>query len=69
MNAGYHTDQSGLFIDNVIVTQVATTGASCKDGGWATNNYIDGSGNAVTFKNQGQCVSYFATSGAVPIGN
>ncbi len=59
----------GPVIDNVIVTQVATTGASCKDGGWATNLYKDGSGNTLTFKNQGQCVSYFATSGAVPIGS
>ena len=59
----------GPVIDNVTVTQVATTGASCKDGGWATNLYMDSSGNTLTFKNQGQCVSYFATSGAVPIGN
>jgi choice-of-anchor C domain-containing protein len=62
--AGY-----GPVIDNVSVTQVATTGASCKNGGWATNLYKDATGNTLTFKNQGQCVSYFATSGAVPIGN
>ena len=59
----------GPVVDNVTVTQVATTGASCKDGGWATNLYKDGSGNTLTFKNQGQCVSHFATSGAVPIGS
>ncbi len=59
----------GPVVDNVIVTQVATTGASCKDGGWATNLYWDANQAPITFKNQGQCVSYFATSGAVPIGN
>ena len=59
----------GPVIDNVQVTQVATTGASCKNGGWATNLYMDSSGNVLTFKNQGQCVSFYATSGAVPIGN
>ena len=60
---------AGPALDNVSVTQVATTGASCKDGGWETNLYMDSSGNTLTFKNQGQCVSYFATSGATPIGN
>jgi choice-of-anchor C domain-containing protein len=59
----------GPALDNVTVTPVSAIGASCKDGGWATNTYVDGSGNTLTFKNQGQCVSYFATSGAVPIGN
>ena len=67
--ASQTTGAWGPVIDNVTVTQVATTGASCKDGGWATNLYMGASGNALTFKNQGQCVSYFATSGAVPIGN
>jgi choice-of-anchor C domain-containing protein len=57
----------GPVLDNVSVTRVATTGASCKDGGWAT--MVDINGNPLTFKNQGACVSHFATSGAVPIGS
>jgi choice-of-anchor C domain-containing protein len=59
----------GPVLDNVSVTAAATTGASCKDGGWATNTYVDADGAVLTFKNQGQCVSYFATRGAVPIGS
>ena len=56
----------GPALDNVTVTQEATaTGAMCKDGGWKA--MYDASGNL--FKNQGQCVSFYATSGAVPIGN
>ncbi|MGC8634920.1 MAG: choice-of-anchor C family protein [Candidatus Limnocylindrales bacterium] len=56
----------GPALDNVTVTQEATaTGAQCKAGGWKT--MYDANGNL--FTNQGQCVSYFATSGAVPIGN
>ena len=55
----------GPALDNVTVTQEATaTGAQCKDGGWKT--MYDGSG--APFKNQGACVSYYATSGATPIG-
>jgi choice-of-anchor C domain-containing protein len=63
------TGACGPALDNVGVTQVASTGASCKNGGWATNVYVDSNGNVLTFKNQGACVSHFATSGAVPIGS
>jgi choice-of-anchor C domain-containing protein len=59
----------GPVLDNVSVTPVASTGASCKNGGWGTNTYVDSTGNTLTFKNQGACVSHFATSGAVPIGS
>ena len=55
----------GPALDNVTMTATAATGAQCKHGGWKTMH--DGSGNL--FRNQGQCVSFYATSGAVPIGN
>lgn len=55
----------GPALDNVSITETAATGAMCKDGGWKT--MYDGSGNL--FRNQGACVSFYATSGAVPIGN
>ena len=55
----------GPALDAVSVTETAATGASCKDGGWKT--MYDSSGNL--FRNQGACVSFYATSGAVPIGN
>ena len=45
--------------------QAAATGAGCKDDGWRTMS--DASGNP--FKNQGACVSFYAKSGATPIGN
>ena len=63
------TSYAGPALDNVTVTAIATTGASCKNGGWETNHYLDANNNPITFTNQGQCVSHFATSGAVPIGN
>lgn len=54
----------GPAIDNVVVTETAATGtggtgAKCKDGGWRT--MVDSHGSR--FKNQGDCVSYFATGG------
>jgi choice-of-anchor C domain-containing protein len=55
----------GPALDNVAVTETAPptpptpTADDCKDGGWQT--ITDGSGNH--FKNQGDCVSYFATGG------
>ncbi len=57
----------GPALDNVTVTQEATaTGAQCKDGGWQSMVNPD---TLVAFKNQGACVSYYAVSGQVPIGN
>jgi choice-of-anchor C domain-containing protein len=52
----------GAAIDNVVVTETVPTKSDCKDGGWQT--MIDGAGNH--FKNQGDCVSYFATGGKNP---
>jgi choice-of-anchor C domain-containing protein len=49
----------GPAIDNVVVSETVPTKDECKDGGWET--MIDTSGNA--FKNQGDCVSFFATEG------
>jgi len=49
----------GPAIDNVAVTETVPTKSDCKQGGWQT--MIDGVGNH--FKNQGDCVSYFATGG------
>ena len=63
--ASTSTGACGAAIDNVTVTPTAASGAHCKKGGWATM-YDE---NGVLFKNQGDCVSYYATSGAVPIGN
>ena len=54
--------QYGPAIDNVVVTEVVPTKDDCKHGGWRT--MIDGAGNH--FKNQGDCVSYFATKGKNP---
>ena len=47
----------GPAIDNVVVTETLATGAKCKNSGWKT--MVDSIGNS--FKNQGDCVSYFAT--------
>ena len=60
------TDGSwGPVIDKVVVTEgTAATGANCKDDGWQTMS--DASG--IAFKNQGACVSFYAKSGATPIG-
>jgi choice-of-anchor C domain-containing protein len=49
----------GPALDNVNVTEIVPTKDDCKNGGWAT--IIDIQGNS--FKNQGDCVSYFATGG------
>jgi choice-of-anchor C domain-containing protein len=49
----------GPALDNVAVTESVPTKDDCKQGGWQT--MIDTSGNA--FKNQGDCVSFFATKG------
>ena len=49
----------GPALDNVVVTEVVPVKNDCKDGGWVS--MIDNQGNS--FKNQGDCVSYFATKG------
>jgi choice-of-anchor C domain-containing protein len=49
----------GPALDNVNVTENVPTANDCKKGGWRT--MIDAEGNG--FKNQGDCVSYFATGG------
>jgi len=49
----------GPAIDNVAVAESVPVKNDCKNGGWQT--MIDNVGN--TFKNQGDCVSYFATKG------
>jgi hypothetical protein len=49
----------GPAIDDVTVTQIASGGDDCKKDGWMT--VIDSSGNPYNFKNQGDCVSFFAT--------
>ena len=41
------------------MAETVPTKSDCKDGGWQT--MIDSAGNH--FKNQGDCVSYFATKG------
>ncbi len=49
----------GPAIDNVVVTEFVPGKDDCKDGGW--ESMIDTAGNS--FKNQGDCVSFFATKG------
>ena len=44
-------------IDNVVITETLAPGANCKNGGWET--MVDKTGTH--FKNQGDCVSFFAT--------
>ena len=49
----------GPALDNVAVIETVPTKDECKNGGW--QSMIDNAGNS--FKNQGDCVSYFATQG------
>ena len=49
----------GPALDGVIVTETVATGAKCKNGGWVS--LLDSTGNH--FKNQGDCVSFYATKG------
>ena len=49
----------GPALDDVVVSEKVPTKDECKLGGW--QSMIDNAGN--TFKNQGDCVSYFATKG------
>lgn len=49
----------GPALDDVVVTETVPTKDECKDGGW--ESMIENAGNG--FKNQGDCVSYFATKG------
>jgi choice-of-anchor C domain-containing protein len=55
----------GPALDNVTFTETLATGANCKDDGW--QNMVNTT-TLVPFKNQGACVSFYATSGATPIG-
>jgi len=52
----------GPAIDNVTVAETAATKSDCKQDGWQT--MLDTAGNQ--FKNQGDCVSFFATGGKNP---
>jgi choice-of-anchor C domain-containing protein len=54
----------GPALDSISYTETLPTGANCKDGGWET--MVNAAG--IPFKNQGACVSFYATSGATPIG-
>ncbi len=63
-----NTGPCGPALADVTVTPLASpTGAQCKDGGW--QSMVDPSNNYQPFKNQGDCVSYYAVSGATPIGS
>ncbi|MCC7366702.1 MAG: choice-of-anchor C family protein [Dehalococcoidia bacterium] len=55
-------DFYGPALDNVVITETLPTAEQCKKGGW--ESMIDSTGNA--FKNQGDCVSFFATGGKNP---
>jgi hypothetical protein len=47
----------GAALDSISVTQIVDTGNNCKNGGW--KDLRDSAVNP--FRNQGDCVSYFAT--------
>lgn len=49
----------GPALDNVVVSETVPTTNDCKEGGW--ESMLDTAGNS--FKNQGDCVSFFATKG------
>ncbi len=49
----------GPALDNVVITEILPTVNDCKKDGW--KNLNDGQGHK--FKNQGDCVSFFATQG------
>jgi hypothetical protein len=64
---GYAGQDNTAFIDALRLTSVSnvpTTFADCKNGGW--RNY--GGAGDTPFKNQGDCVSYVATGGRNPAG-
>jgi choice-of-anchor C domain-containing protein len=50
---------TGPALDNVVVAETVAIGGNCKDDGWRTMSDDQGNG----FKNQGDCVSHFATDG------
>jgi choice-of-anchor C domain-containing protein len=66
--SGEATGPFGPALDKVVVTETASAGsaggpgAACKSGGWKT--MVDKAGNH--FKNQGDCVSNFASKGKNP---
>jgi len=53
---------TGPALDNVVVVETVAVGGNCKDDGWRTMTDDQGNG----FKNQGDCVSHFATDGRNP---
>jgi|GEM_PF-1166099 len=61
-----NTTAYGPALDNVSLTQIVANGDQCKNGGWQIGTNPS---TGLPYKNQGQCVSYFATSGATPIGS
>jgi choice-of-anchor C domain-containing protein len=63
-----NTTNCGVVVDNITITQAASTGAQCKHGGW--HLMVESADTLFTpFKNQGACVSSYARAGLVPIGN
>ena len=52
----------GPALDDIVVTETAVTGAKCKNSGWKT--MVDSVGTS--FKNQGDCVSFYATEREKP---
>jgi choice-of-anchor C domain-containing protein len=60
--SGDTAGDTGPALDNVVVTETVAIGGNCKAGGWQTMTDDQGNG----FKNQGDCVSYFATDGRNP---
>lgn len=50
-----------------VIENFASNKDECKDGGWSDGAFSEQ--GPVTFRNQGDCVSYFATAGANPATN
>jgi choice-of-anchor C domain-containing protein len=56
----------GPAIDKITITEtVSLTAANCKADGWMNMTNTD---TNIAFKNQGACVSFYAKSGATPVG-
>lgn len=63
VDAGWKFGTQTIIVDNVVIngttyTFESPTASSCKNGGWMSFTSAPG-----PFKNQGDCVSYFATNG------
>jgi choice-of-anchor C domain-containing protein len=52
-----NTSNQGIALDNIVITETLGPGAACKNSGWKAMHDTLG----FSFKNQGDCVSFYAT--------